>query len=161
MLARLEAGQRAEERALATMRPELARVVEDWATGRAVRALPVLYQIPQIAAALDQLERSRRAEARAIEQMLEDVERQRIFDMLALLQGTAPSPSGVAAVSPLAANAAQLSAMLGQQAAQAWGGLGALLGQLIGTWWPPQTTQPATTTPTYWMQPVQTGPYFG
>jgi len=159
VLLQMAAAQRAEERGLATMQPGLAREVEDWATGRAARALPILYQIPQITMALDQLERSRRAEARAIEQMLEAAERQRLFDMLSILGGTAPSPAGAAVVGPWAEHASTLAAMLGQQAAQTWGGLGALLGQLLGGWQQPTTT--TTTQPSLWMQPVQTGTYYG
>jgi hypothetical protein len=119
--------------------------VETWATQRALQALPILYQIPQIAQALDAFERSRRAEARGIETMQDELERQRLFDMLTLLGGTAPSAGGIAAVAPYAATLSQLAAALGLQAGQTWGSLG----QLLGTWfyggWPGSMSAPAPT----------------
>jgi hypothetical protein len=151
LLAQLEAAQRGEERALATQIPSIAQMAEDWATSRALRALPMLYQIPQISQGLDVYERGRRAEARSIEMMLEEMERQRMLDMMAILSGTAPSPGGVAAVSPYAATTAQLAALLGQQAGAAWGSLGEILGSLIYNW-PQQQPQPQPT-PTTWIPP--------
>jgi hypothetical protein len=161
LLAQIEAAQRGEERGLATQIPGIAQMAEDWATGRALRALPILYQIPQIAQALDVYERARRAEARGIETMLDEIERQRILDMLAILSGTVPPAGGIAAVSPYAATASQLAALLGQQAGAAWGSLGEILGSLVYNW-PQQQTQPQPTPPTTWVPPKPTkGGYTG
>ncbi len=156
LLAQIEAAQRDEERGLATQIPGIAQMAEDWATGRALRALPILYQIPQIAQALDVYERARRAEARGIETMLDEIERQRMFDMLTILSGTVPPAGGVAAVSPYAATASQLAALLGQQAGAAWGSLGEIIGSLINNW-PTQQPQPQSQlSPTYWIPPKPT-----
>jgi hypothetical protein len=161
LLAQLEAAQRGEERGLATQIPSIAQMAEDWATGRALRALPILYQIPQIAQALDVYERARRAEARGIETMLDEIERQRMFDMLTMLGGTAPSAGGIAAVSPYAATASQLAALLGQQAGAAWGSLGEMIGSLMYNW-PQQQPQPQPQpTPTTWIPPKPAKGTFG
>jgi hypothetical protein len=162
LLAQIEAAQRGEERGLATQIPGIAQMAEDWATGRALRALPILYQIPQIAQALDVYERARRAEARGIETMLDEIERQRMLDMMAILGGTMPPSGGIAAVSPYAATASQLAALLGQQAGAAWGSLGEILGSLAYNW-PTQQPQPQPQpTPTTWIPPKPTkGDYTG
>jgi hypothetical protein len=161
LLAQIEAAQRGEERGLATQIPGIAQMAEDWATGRALRALPILYQIPQIAQALDVYERARRAEARGIETMLDEIERQRMLDMMAILSGTMPPAGGIAAVSPYAATASQLAALLGQQAGAAWGSLGEILGSLVYNW-PTQQQQPQPQpTPTTWIPPKPTKGTFG
>lgn len=108
-----------------------AQALENWLTGRALQALPIFQQIPQITQALDQLERSRRAEARGIESAMEEIERQRIMDMLALLSGTMPPAGGIGAAGGMAGMASQLAALLGQQAAGSWSALGQMIGQLI------------------------------
>jgi hypothetical protein len=91
--------------------------------------------------------------------MLEEMERQRMLDMMAILSGTAPSPGGVAAVSPYAATTAQLAALLGQQAGAAWSSLGEILGSLVYNW---PTQQPQLQpTPTTWIPPKPTKGTFG
>lgn len=135
-----------------------ARGLEDWLTGRALQALPIFQQIPQITQALDQLERARRAEARSIEAMMDEVERQRIFDMLALLSGSMPPTAGISAAGGLAGLASNLAAMLNQQAGAGWSTLGQMLGQLLyPVFTGPTPTQPSQQPATGFAPKVFTG----
>lgn len=138
MLEELERQRIAQELGIAGTIPQIARSLEDFLTGRLVQSVPFFAIPAQLATTLDQIERSRRAEARAIEMMMNELERQRILDALALLTGTQPSAGPSSVVGNYAAALANLAGQLGMSAGSAWENLGALLGWIFAG----QKTQP-------------------
>ena len=152
----LERARMGEQRAVAGMIPQAAQALETFLTGRRVQAVP-LFGIPfQVTQQMDQYERSRRAEARAIETLLNELERQRIFDMLAVLSGTYP-PTGPASVAgSYAGYASNLAAALSQAAGSAWSDLGALLGSIFAQ---QRQATPGFPTPRYTPVPAPPSPW--
>lgn len=141
MLEGLERQRIGQELGIAGMIPQTAMALEEFLTGRLLKSVPLLAIPSQLATALDQLERARRAEARGIEVMLNEFERQRMLDALALLTGTYPSAGPASVAGNYAAALAKLAGDLGMAAGSAWENLGALIGSIAAQPRPQPQTQ--------------------
>ncbi|MEM4360472.1 MAG: hypothetical protein QXT45_08090 [Candidatus Bilamarchaeaceae archaeon] len=155
MLEALERQRIGQELGIAGMVPQTARALEEFLTGRLVQSVPFFATPAQLAVALDQLERSRRAEARGIETMLNEFERQRILDALSLLTGTYPSAGPSSVIGNYAASLANLAGQLGMSAGSAWENLGSLIGWITANQRTQQPQPQIQVVPDYYWKPTK------